>query len=129
MHGMAGFGMCISFTMAAEKVPTYGQLSLQFMYDFSHAKVFLLTDNYSLYILGIIGIIWVLMFHVTESTYFQEENTIAPHHVEEEVTINGLITKEQLEHERNKKKIAAGEFSSETAPKGGELVAVASVNV
>jgi hypothetical protein len=73
--------------------------------------------------------IWVLMFHVTESNYFQEENTIAPHHVEEEVTINSLITKEQLEHERHKKKIAAGEFPSETTPKGGEIVATASVNV
>jgi len=38
--------------------------------------------------------IWVLMFHVMEPNYFQEENTIAPHHVEEEVTINVLITKE-----------------------------------
>jgi hypothetical protein len=36
-----------------------------------------------LYALGIIGIIWVLVFHVEDSNYFAEENVIAPVAVEE----------------------------------------------
>lgn len=31
-RGMASFGMCISFIVAAQKVPQIGQLTLQFMY-------------------------------------------------------------------------------------------------
>lgn len=56
---------------------------------------------------------WVLVFHVKESAYFHEENTIAPHHVEEEATVKGYITQGQLERELYKEKIAAGKSPSE----------------
>lgn len=67
--------------------------------------------------------IWVLVFHVKESNYFTEENVIAPHHVEEEATIIGRITREQLEAELRKEKVARGEVSSEAAsvPKSGSV--------
>jgi hypothetical protein len=57
---------------------------------------------------------WVLIFHVKETNYFEEDNTIAPHHVEEEATIDGRITQEQLERELRKEKIASGKALSET---------------
>jgi hypothetical protein len=56
---------------------------------------------------------WVLVFHVKESAYFHEENTIAPHHVEEEATVKGYITQDQLERELYREKIAAGKSPSE----------------
>lgn len=67
----------------------------------------------SLYVLGIIGMFWSLIFHVKESDYFNEENTIAPHHVEEEAVVEGQITQEQLERELRKEKIAAGNAASD----------------
>jgi hypothetical protein len=60
----------------------------------------------SLYCLGIVGMAVVLIFFVKESNYFLEDNVIVPHHVEEEATIVGRITQEQLEAELEKERIA-----------------------
>lgn len=58
---------------------------------------------------------WVLVFHVKESDYFHEENTIAPHHVEEKATIKGQITQDQLDRESYKEEIAAGKSPNQDA--------------
>jgi len=97
-RGIASFGMCISFILAGQEVSQIGQLSLQFV----------------LYIIGTIGMMWVLVFYVKESNYFQEENVIAPHHVEQEATLDGRITEEQLQKELNKEKIATGDVKGVT---------------
>ncbi|EXJ79410.1 hypothetical protein A1O3_08912 [Capronia epimyces CBS 606.96] len=89
VKGTSSLGMCISFVVAAQKVPTVGQLSLQF----------------SLYVLGIAGLFWVLFFHVKETNYFIEETVIVPRHVEEE-TMGKLGTDQQREAEYIKEHIA-----------------------
>lgn len=63
-------------------------------------------EPHSLYCLGIVGMAVVLVFYVKESNYFLEDNVIVPHHVEEEATIVGRITQEQLEAELEKERIA-----------------------
>lgn len=47
---------------------------------------------------------WVLIFHVKETNYFEEENVIAPHVVEEVAALEGKITQEQLAKELAKEK-------------------------
>ena len=75
----------------------------------------ILTVNYSLYVTGVAGMIWVLIFIVPETNYFKEENTIAPQHVQEEFVTHGKITQEQLDQEAEKDKIAAvGEADDRT---------------
>ncbi|KAF3484377.1 uncharacterized protein GIQ15_03701 [Arthroderma uncinatum] len=81
--GTLSLGICISFVMAAENVPFVGQLSLQF----------------SLYVIGIIGMVYVLIVYVKETNYFTEENVIAPLSVEEQAKLAGLVTEEQIESE------------------------------
>lgn len=51
-----------------------------------------------LYILGIIGIVWVLIFHVKDSNYFSEDNVIAPVAVEEQTKGLGEENVEHSEH-------------------------------
>ncbi|KIX07404.1 uncharacterized protein Z518_02057 [Rhinocladiella mackenziei CBS 650.93] len=92
-RGLASLGMCLSFILAAQKVPQYGQVTFQLI----------------LYILGIMGMVCVLVFYVTQSNYFREDNTIAPHNVEQDAFVRGKLTQEQLEQEYQKEKIAAGQ--------------------
>ncbi|KAM5460956.1 hypothetical protein MferCBS49748_007571 [Microsporum ferrugineum] len=88
--GTLSLGICLSFVMAAENVPFVGQLSLQF----------------SLYIIGVIGMIYVLIVYVKETNYFTEENVIAPLSVEEQARAAGLVTEEQIQSEAAKNKAA-----------------------
>lgn len=39
---------------------------------------------FRLYILGIAGIVWALIYHVKDSLYFSEDNVIVPVAVEEQ---------------------------------------------
>ncbi|KAK5028879.1 hypothetical protein LTS07_006259 [Exophiala sideris] len=60
-----------------------------------------------LYVTGVAGMIWVLIFIVPETNYFKEENTIAPQDVQEDFVTHGKITQEQLDQEVEKDKIAS----------------------
>ncbi|KAF3894829.1 DUF895 domain membrane protein [Trichophyton interdigitale] len=88
--GTLSLGICLSFVMAAQNVPFVGQLSLQF----------------SLYVIGVIGMVYVLVVYVKETNYFTEENVIAPLSVEEQARVAGLVTEEQIESEAAKNKAA-----------------------
>ncbi|EFQ96815.1 hypothetical protein MGYG_08738 [Nannizzia gypsea CBS 118893] len=88
--GTLSLGICLSFVMAAQNVPFVGQLSLQF----------------SLYVIGVIGMVYVLIVYVKETNYFTEENVIAPLSVEEQARVAGLVTEEQIQSEATKNKVA-----------------------
>ncbi|KAF4977215.1 hypothetical protein FZEAL_6243 [Fusarium zealandicum] len=79
----SSLGMMISFVLAGEQVSFLGQVSVQLV----------------LYVLGIAGIVWVLVFHVKESNYFSEDNVIVPMSAEEskmhgEQTLEGQTLEE-----------------------------------
>ncbi|KAK5203348.1 hypothetical protein LTR47_009572 [Exophiala xenobiotica] len=97
IKGTSALGICISFIMAAQKVPTVGQLSLQF----------------GLYVLGYIGHFYVIAYHVPDTNYFAEENVIAPVHVEDSFIQKGLSDEQRaMEHakEREAALMGAGEI-------------------
>jgi hypothetical protein len=51
---------------------------------------------------------WILVFHVKETNYFGEENTIAPRHVEQEAVLEGRVTDDQITKEHEKEMIVGG---------------------
>ncbi|KIX01044.1 uncharacterized protein Z518_10110 [Rhinocladiella mackenziei CBS 650.93] len=87
----SSFGMMISFIMAGERVTFLGQVILQFV----------------LYVLGAIGVAWVLIYRVKDSNYFTEEDVIVPLAEEERSKLAGLVTEEQIAHEHEKELVAA----------------------
>ncbi|KAK8148415.1 hypothetical protein G3M48_010248 [Beauveria asiatica] len=62
------FGMMVSFLMAGERVPFIGQASLQL----------------SFFVLGIIGVVWVLIFHVADTDYPSQEGLPRPEETNKE---------------------------------------------
>ncbi|KAI1618725.1 hypothetical protein EDD36DRAFT_402388 [Exophiala viscosa] len=91
VRGLGSLGMMISFILAEQLTPTWVQVTVQLI----------------LYVTGVAGMIWVLIYIVPETNYFMEENTIAPQQVQEEFVTHGKITQEQLNEEVEKDKIAA----------------------
>ncbi len=55
--------------------------------------------------LGVIGMVWVLLYHIPQTNYFIEETTIAPHHVENEAFQSQKMAGEQLERETHEKPV------------------------
>ncbi|KAM3532662.1 hypothetical protein NHJ13051_000125 [Beauveria bassiana] len=62
------FGMMVSFLLAGERVPFIGQASLQL----------------SFFVLGIIGVVWVLIFHVADTDYPSQEGLPRPKETDKE---------------------------------------------
>lgn len=51
--------------------------------------------------------IWVLLFYVKESNYFEEGNTIAPAYIQEKAATEGKVPQELVEQEVQKERIVA----------------------
>ncbi|KAK5049063.1 hypothetical protein LTR84_005485 [Exophiala bonariae] len=71
----SSLGMFLSFIMAGQHVPFYGQASVQLC----------------LYFLGSFCILYILWRKVLETNYFSETNVIVPHAIEEHARLEGKI--------------------------------------
>ena len=91
--GTTSLGMCISFVLDSQGVSYLKQLIVQFVL-------------YGVGLTCLLGIIW---YGVKETNYFQEDDVIVPHAIEEKALLEGTIPKEQIERERAKERLAANE--------------------
>jgi hypothetical protein len=82
--------MCISFVLDSQNVSYIDQLIVQF----------------TLYAVGLVFLLGIIWFFVTDTNYFLEANVIVPRRWEDKVRMEGRVTEEEIEREHEKEMIA-----------------------